>query len=282
MSDLTRSPPTLSRLTDEGDPGSELSPLWTVDGERIVFASSREGDTSGGLFARPRLFSRSADGTGPVEPLNVRAPEDAILLGPRSWSAEGLLVLDVLRRAEPNPRQDIAVVSIETGVWTSLVQSDAAERSPAISPRGGRIAYVSDRDGPPNVYVERFPDGGGRVPITTDGGQSPLWSADGSELFYRRLSDGAIMVVAVEGGERFGRASVLIDGGYQTGAYEYDYDAERRRFLMVKPADGNAPAPGDPLGTDGLSATGETGAARQRIIVVENWFEYLEERIPVR
>ena len=57
VSELARG--TLSRLTD--DPALDLSPLWTPDGERVVFASNRDGPWG--------LFWVAADGTGEAEHL---------------------------------------------------------------------------------------------------------------------------------------------------------------------------------------------------------------------
>ena len=54
--DLSRR--TLTRVTTA--PGIDQSPLWTPDGQRIVFASNRDG---GG---RAGLYSKAADGTGEV------------------------------------------------------------------------------------------------------------------------------------------------------------------------------------------------------------------------
>lgn len=268
VSDLTRDPPTSTRLTDEGDPGRELAPIWTPDGESIVFTSSREGGASSGLF------SRSWDGTGRVESLDIEIPAGTARLSPNSWSPEGLLALTVVRMSGSEPSIDIAVVSLGNRELKFLFESAATESAPAISPQGDRIAYVSSgRNGPPNVYVERFPDGGGRVTISTDG-ESPSWSDDGNELFYRRLSDGAIMVVAVETGGRFGNASVLIEGSYSSGVgNNYDYDSESERFLMVKVATDNE--------MFAANSSNEGRLARPRIIVVENWINKLRELVPV-
>jgi len=54
---------TTSRLTT--DPGHDIRPLWTPDGKRVVYASSRAG--------YPELFWRPADGTGTDDRLFARA-----------------------------------------------------------------------------------------------------------------------------------------------------------------------------------------------------------------
>jgi Tol biopolymer transport system component len=256
----------MTRLIDGNDGG--WYPTWTQDGERIVFVSDREGTTAA------TLFSRSADGTGPVESLNIDLPDDTAVLVPGSWSPDGLLASVLVRTGGRDFDEDIALVSLGDPELTFLFESDAIEREPAISPRGGWIAYVSDRDGPSNVYVERFPGGGGRIQISTEGGRSPLWSGEG-ELFYRRLSDGAVMVVAFGSEERFEPrdVSVLIEGDYRVGSNvrDYDYDSENQRFLMIKET---TVSDSTPVETDGAPG-------RTRIRVVENFVEELKERVPV-
>jgi Tol biopolymer transport system component len=77
-----------------------------------------------------------------------------------------------------------------------------------LSPDGRWIAYHTQESGQQQVYVESFPGPGPRTQISTDGGGSPVWRADGQELFYARPSregqprnagefDVAIMGVAV-------------------------------------------------------------------------------------
>src|SRR6476620_8268337 len=50
---------TLTRLN--GDPGSQRQPVWTADGERIIFWSERGG--------APNLYWQKADGSDAVEAL---------------------------------------------------------------------------------------------------------------------------------------------------------------------------------------------------------------------
>lgn len=92
---------------------------------------------------------------------------------------------------------------------------------PAISPDGDWIAYTSDRTGTFEAYVARVPALGDRLLLSTDGGQARVWSDDGSELFYRRLSDGAMMMVPIAGSPVLtpGPAELLPKAaGYSTGA----------------------------------------------------------------
>src|SRR5262249_55074926 len=60
-SDLRRRPLALTRLTF--DPGQDIRPVWTPDGQHIVFASSRVG--------APNLFWHASDGSGGDERLST-------------------------------------------------------------------------------------------------------------------------------------------------------------------------------------------------------------------
>ena len=119
-----------------------------------------------------------------------------------------------------------------------LLATEFTESNPAVSPDGRWIAYRSDESGRNEVYVQRFPELGGRIQISTAGGTSPLWSSDGAELFYREGQ--AMMTVAVDGSGaafRAGQPERLFEGRYlddQTRNYDVAPDG---RFLMIKQAD---------------------------------------------
>ena len=255
VSDLTRDPPTLTNVTV--DPSLDNVPIWTLDGEQIVFASSREGGQWG-------FFSKRADGTGAVD-LLIQGETSGFFM-PYSWSPDGA----TLAFGYVATGADIGVLSMEDDRdWRPLFEAEANEFTPAISPTGEWIAYVSNQSGEYQVYVERFPDLGGRVQISTDGAETPVWSGDGNELFFRRRRDGATMVVPVETGPTLnpGSAQVLIEQNYsrRTGYHvNYDYDSDGQRFLMIK-----------------AGAASDDTRSRPQIITVLNWFEELKERVPV-
>ena len=64
------------------------------------------------------------------------------------------------------------------------------------SPKGEWIAFTSNRSGRDEVYLKRYPEGGGIEPISTDGGVQPLWAHSGRELFYR--NGDKVMVVSIQ------------------------------------------------------------------------------------
>jgi Tol biopolymer transport system component len=60
-----------------------------------------------------------------------------------------------------------------------------APRHHSLSPNGRWLAYTSAESGKPEVFVMPFGAGQGKWQISQDGGESPFWSSDGRELFYR-------------------------------------------------------------------------------------------------
>jgi Tol biopolymer transport system component len=55
-----------------------------------------------------------------------------------------------------------------------------------LSPDGRWMAYHSQESGEQQVYAEAVPGPGRRVQVSPSGGGSPVWRADGRELYYAR------------------------------------------------------------------------------------------------
>jgi len=244
---------TLSRLTTT--PGIDSVPLWTPNNERVVFGTQRE------QLGRFSFFWKRADGTGAADKLLTS--EAAGNFKAYGWSPDAMgMVFDY---GTP-PNLDIGLLEMEgEQAWRPLLETEANEAAPMVSPDGTWIAYVSDQTGQHEIYVQRFPDLGDRRPISSGGGTAPLWSSDGSELFYR--NDDQMMAVSIDRDPTFtpGRPVVLFEGEYQRlsgdSGRDYDLSPDGRRFLMIRAADGNPPVP--------------------QINIVLNWFEELKERVPV-
>ena len=243
-----------SRTRVTTDPSLDLFPIWTPDGQRVVFDSHRDEPVLG-------LFWKAADGTGSVDRL-MQTEHDAM---PCCWSADGkTLVFEYWVRGQ---HLDIGVLATEgEREWEPLLHTDSNETAAALSPDGRWIAYASDETGQDEIYIQRFPEIGERHLISKGGGRQPLWSPGTEELFYRRFRDDAMMVVpiATKPTLSIGSPSVLFGGPYSHWAgfshfRNYDVAADGQRFLMQKP--------------DGASQ--QTFAPAQ-IVVVLNWNEELD------
>ena len=151
---------------------NDTSPVWTPDGQQVVFTSDRDGGLG--------FFRKSADGTGEVE--HLATIDGATRLWAYGWSPdENSLVFDMVRSGSG---VDIGVLSMEgERSWVPLLESEANEVGPAISPDGQWIAYLSPDTRRREVYVQRFPDLGERQQISTKGGIDPTWSPGGQALF---------------------------------------------------------------------------------------------------
>src|SRR5262249_15972041 len=64
------------------------------------------------------------------------------------------------------------------------------------------LAYTSNESKRNEIYVVSFPQPGRKWLISTDEGQNPVWSHDGSELYYCSLA-GEIMAVEMKPGPQF-------------------------------------------------------------------------------
>jgi dipeptidyl aminopeptidase/acylaminoacyl peptidase len=137
---------TRSRLTT--DPAPDRSPLWTPDGQRVIFTSTRAG--------YPELLWRSADGAGGDQRLLARA-KDLIDLRADGWSADGKQLL--LTEVPPNFQCAIGQMTIERPSDVKvLVKSEFCNDFPAVSPDGRWIYYDAI------TGLMRMPAAGGDAP----------------------------------------------------------------------------------------------------------------------
>jgi Tol biopolymer transport system component/predicted Ser/Thr protein kinase len=222
---------TRSRLT----PGntSNLLPLWSPDGTRIIFASNRGGDWD--------IYSQPADESQPAEAL-LKQPGDQY---PTSILADGTLLY---REVHPKSGRDLWTLSPDGKTLPLRVTPfNETEGQFSPGPEGGPrrwVAYSSDESGRSEIYVQRYPSGANRTPISTGGGILPRWSRDGMELFY--VTGDAVVAVAIRPDGSFGAPRRLFDrsnylmGG--VGRYNsYDVSPDGKRFLMIQRDPGSVP-----------------------------------------
>ncbi len=226
--DLARN--VLSPLLPEA--GRSFNQTWTPDSRRIVFASFDEG--------WPRLYGKAADGSGSPEALSPgEVPEF-----PSSVSPDGR-TLAYAAVSTTNEGMDIWLLSLdgrrERRAW---FETPFKEYSPFFSPDGSLIAYTAEESGQkPEVYVRPYPGPGGRIKISgRDGGSEPLWSPDGSELFYRSESKELMAAKIVRSPTLSASAPRLVlkttpylSGGSEAYPRRYDISPDGKRFLFIKP-----------------------------------------------
>jgi len=259
--DLTREPVTQQRFTFE--PQAFYYPMWTLDSQRVVSSSLRDGTWS--------LSWKAANGTGSVESLHTSKNH----LAASTWSADGRSLIFMESGLD---NVDIGALSLD-GEPTArpLMAESYNERDPAISPDGRWIAYSSDESGRIEIYVRPFPNvDDGKWLISTRGGEFPIWAPDGRELYYDAYPD-QMMVVTVETKPAFaaGNPEVLFRSDYVLASHggsdpsPYDISPDGQRFLMIK-EEKQAQE-----GAEVVEIPPITG-----LIVVDNWDEVLEGLAP--
>ena len=138
-------------------------PIWSANGERVTFAAAN------GLESAP------VDGSSPPELL---VPYAGFIV-PTSWNA---VTGDL---AYYNHRAFEIWIRSADGKTKRFLDAPGRKRSGRFSPNGKYMAFVSDETGEYQVYVTAYPGPGPTVAVSTKGGLSPIWSADGRELFFR-------------------------------------------------------------------------------------------------
>jgi hypothetical protein len=76
-------------------------------------------------------------------------------------------------------------------------RTEFAEGAAKVSPNGQWLAYESNETKRFEVYVVTFPNPGGKWQISTGGGNAPVWSRDGRELFFVS-ADSRMMAVDIK------------------------------------------------------------------------------------
>jgi Tol biopolymer transport system component len=162
------------RITDH--PANDSVPAWSPDGTRIAFVSDRDGSAG--------LWSMGADGSAPL-----RLVPGAVDPGSKpAWSPDGRSIAFASDRDSGN--LDIYVLDVEAGgasargVGVKVIAGPTLDGEPAWSPDGTKLAFASDRDGSPQVYVAGR-DGSNVTKVTSKSrSYTPTWAPDGTKLAY--------------------------------------------------------------------------------------------------
>jgi Tol biopolymer transport system component len=207
------------------DPRNESAPVWSHDDRRILFF--------GNLPSQTDLFAVPSDGTGAVETILSNGGDYLAC----DWSSDGRFILLQSTRGTGLSNTDLWIYSLEDKKAEPWLESPYAEKQGRFSPDRKWIAYASNESGRTEVYVRGFMPAGGKWRISSEEGSSPVWRADGKELFFVS-SDSKVMSAAIRPAATFDAAAAtplfnipgdLLDVGVVT---QYDVSLDGQSFLM--------------------------------------------------
>jgi serine/threonine-protein kinase len=214
---------TTSRVTLDGLGNNDV--VWSPDGDRLAFSRDlRVKD----------LYAVSA--VGAVEEPTVLLSMDGIQWT-TDWSPDGTSL--VFTQANDD-NEDIWIAPLDgAGEPRPIVASQYQEGAGRVSPDGRWLAYHSNRSGRFEIYVQAFPEPAQQQLVSPDGGEDPMWSRDGRELFYWNPQRQLISLRVSTGDDlTVERRDVLFQfPGYMvTGHAQYDVHPDGQGFVVVRGA----------------------------------------------
>ena len=234
----------VSRLTF--DKPDNLIPSWSPDGKYIIYTEGQE--------SKFQTTYKRADGQGSTQSIKAL---DSVMNAPSDWYSDSILYVITNKMS-----LDVFKYNFSDSSLTPVLNSKYNEIGARISNNGKFVLYMSNESNRQEIYVKELGGEGGRWQISTEGGSSPYWSADNSEIFYRNRNQ----LIAVEvkvGTQNFeiGKTKKLFtlelnySGNFSVNRYAVSNDGQK--FLMNIPIVSNS---------------------NQNIIIVQNWLEELKQK----
>jgi serine/threonine-protein kinase len=266
--DLSRTS-ALRRLTLGG---KDRYPLWSADGQWLVFQSAREGDAG--------IYRQRADGAGAPERLTTA--DSGTTHVPESWSPRSdEMLFSVVRDGGTEARLQVYSMRTRTVTPFADVRSLSNHIASTFSPDGRWVAYTANEAGGGTanfVFVQPYPPTGARYQISQpeENGHHPIWSPDGRELFYVPTVGNLVSrSVTTQPSFTFGNP-VSVPRTFPVAAPStprtFDVAPDGRVLGVV--------AAGSILPTG--SRSGASVALVTQINIVLNWVEELKERVRPR
>jgi Tol biopolymer transport system component len=183
---------------------------------------------------------------------------------PSSWSRDGkTLLYSQADGVKPLRIWMLPVSGSAAGKPAPLHDATAYESGAEFSPDSRWVAYASTESGQMEIYVQPFPGPGAKTRVSTNGGTSSRWARSGREIFYQSATNEGLMSVDVQTvpALRLGLPRELTKTRFGT---TWDPTPDGKRFLVEQNA--------------ALAA----GSVGRRMIEVNDWFEELKRRVPVK
>ncbi|MCH8314890.1 MAG: PD40 domain-containing protein [Planctomycetes bacterium] len=257
----------LTLLTPEQ--GNQFYPIFSPDSQWLYYTQWISG-----RVVYDGLYRRRVDGSGGPEKLAINTTwtldDNRIVLD--NFSPDGrtlyLSISSTPFTGSSTPAMDIFTLTLDDDLKLEpLIATPANEHFAAPSPDGRWLAYTSDESGIPQVYIRPIDGRGALVPVSRDGGRAPVWSSDGTILYFigdTSMVSAATLTVSNAKDDtptlRVGATTTLFPHASPQGTFDLYPDGEH--FLML------------------ASQLSEEAARRTEIRITLNFFEELKRLAP--
>ena len=207
------------------DSANDWNPAWSTDDSFIAFASDRRAPSI--------VYRKNVNGTGDEELLLSRSEAG---LFPEDWSPDGRYLLINFNVGASNSLWSLPLASERIPHPLAVVSTGGG--TARYSPDGKWVAYASQEGGTTEVYVSPA-NGGGKVRVSTAGGNYATWGKAGRELYYVAPGD-VLMRADIRHGAAF-EASIpeplfrmcnIARGTPVAGSF-YDASQDGNKFLVA-------------------------------------------------
>jgi len=234
---------------------------WSPDGDELFLSIPMP---NGGQDVH-RRGTRPGDGWEPV--LGDAPPRYGSAIGAQSAAGS---VIRVKRDEEST--WDLWLLPTAAGAAPRpILEAPTDLRTPAVSPNGRWLAFSSAESGTPEIYVTSLSDDPGREKmrlVSENGGDDPVWAADGTELFFEDGTGHLMSARVGAGGDAtlpdFGTPKMVLDLRALELIYDdpqsYDVLPDGSGFIFTRRQEANVGAP--------------------QIYVVLDWLAELERTLP--
>jgi TolB protein len=149
----------LRRLTNH--PAADAVPTWSPTGAQIAFTSDRGGT--------PQVYVMSAVDGSQMRKISSESWADRATWAPAPYN-------EIAFAAQSGPGYDIKVFDLSTGETRRLTFGEGSNESPAYSPNGRHIAFMSTRKGNSQIFTMTRDGRDVRQVTTTGNNTTPAWS----------------------------------------------------------------------------------------------------------
>ena len=226
------------------------TPTWSADGLSVFYTRFVPDSSS--------FRVRAADGTGGEQIL--RTGDHWVIESATSKDGEWLVQREYHR--EDGSRSIFARRLHGDTATRTVITGKYSASSPALSPDGRFLTYVTEETERSEVWVVPFPSpGSARWQISAEGGTEPAWSDNGKEIFYVDRHQQLVAVsVNTSSVVTVGKSHVL----FSTAPYRRH--PTHRAYVVL---------PGD----QGFVMIRDGSANTHDLVLVDNWFTELQQKM---